>query len=175
MNKKLYVKADITEWRDEAYQEEYIPKDKEEILDAIEKGMHTAKVARATIVSRELKEAPEDIIRENKILLQVGAMHDISQIVLSEKTEVETNSGETLFIPAFIGGAEEDNGQSYVTTDSYKGRERAVKYLHGVVVGHIRNRLATIFNTGGDVKESALWLKTKIDSLVDELVEPVTE
>ena len=171
MNKKLYVKADITEWRDEAYQEEYIPKDKEEILDAIEKGMSTPKVARATIVSRELKEAPEDIIRENKILLQVGAMHDISPIVLGEKTEVETKSGETLFIPAFIGSAEEDNGQSYVTTDSYKGGERAKKYLHSVVVGHIANRLRTIFKSGSDVKESALWLKTKIDELVDELVE----
>ena len=50
------------------------------------------------------------------------------------KTEVETKSGETLLIPAFIGSGEEDNGQSYVTTDSYKGGERAKKYLRSVVV-----------------------------------------
>lgn len=170
-NKKLYVRADITEWRDEAFQDEFIPKDKEEILEAIEAGMHTAQVARATVVSRELKEAPEDIIRENRLLLQVGAMQDISQIVLREKSEVETNSGKTWYIPSFIGSVEDDNGHSYVPTDSTKGKERAEKYLQSVVVGHIRNRLATIFTNGGDVKDSAMWLKTKIDSLVDELVE----
>ena len=89
MNKKLYVKADISEWRDEAFQEEFVPKDKDEILEAVEKGMHTAQVARATVVSRELKEAPEDIIRDNKVLLLVGAMQDVSQMVLREKTDVE--------------------------------------------------------------------------------------
>ena len=173
--KRLYVKADITDWRDEAFQLEYIPKDKEEILDGIEKGMHTAQVARAIIVSRELKEAPEDIINENKLLLLAGAMKSISEIVHSVKTEIETVSGKTWNIPGFIGNPEDGEGDSYVPSDSYQGRERAEKYLKTVVVGHIRNRLALIFQTGGDAKESAMWLKLKIDSLVDELIEPGQE
>ena len=170
--KKLYVKADITDWRDEALQAEYVPKDREEILDGIEKGMHTPQVARAAIVSRELKEAPEDIINENKLLLLAGAMKSISDIVHSTKTEVETKSGKVLKIPAFIGSPEDGEGDSYVLSDSYQGRQRAEKYLRGTVVGHIRNRLALIFQTGGDAKESALWLKVKIDELVNELIEP---
>lgn len=174
-NKKLYLKADITDWRDEAYQDEFIPKDRDDILGAIEIGMHTAKVARATVVSRELKEASEDIIRENKILLQVGAMQDISQIVLREKTEVETKSGEILSVPAFIGSAEDDNGQSYVPSDSNRGRERAEKYLKNQVVGHIRNRLGTIYQNGGDVAEVAEKLKARIDELVAGLLEPQRE
>ena len=172
MNKKLYVKADITEWRDEAFQEEFVPKDKEEILDAIETGMHTAKVARATVVSRELKEAPEDIIRENKVLIQVGAMLDISQIVHGQKIEIQNTSGKTWSVPAFVGDQDDDNGQSYYPSDSNRAKEIAERYLQNQVVGHIRNRLATIFQGGGDVKETAVWLKTKIDSLADELSEP---
>ena len=170
--KRLYVKADITDWRDEALQAEYVPKDREEILDGIEKGMHTAQVARAAVVSRELKEAQEDIIRENKMLIQVGAMLDVSQLVISKKVEIETNSGKTWNVPAFVGDQDDGDGHSYYPSDSYKAGEIAVKYLQNQVVGHIRNRLGTIFQTGGDVSEKALWLKVKIDELVDELVKP---
>jgi hypothetical protein len=170
--KRLYAKADITEWRDEAFQDELVPKDKEEILRAIEDGMHTAKVARATIVSRELKEAPEDIIRENKVLMQVGAMQDISQIVARQKSEIQTKSGETWQVPAFVGDQDDGDGQSYYPSDSYKAKDIAERYLQNQVVGHIRNRLATIFQGGGDVSEVATWLKVKIDELVDELTAP---
>jgi hypothetical protein len=168
--KKLYAKADITDWRDEAFQAEFVPKDKEDILDAIETGMNTAQVARATVVSREIKEAPDDIIRENKVLLQVGAMQDISQIVVRQKTDVDTKSGKTWHIPAFVGSNEGDNGQSYVPNDSYQARERAERYLKRQGIGHIKNRLAVIYQTGGDVKETAKQLKIEIDKLVRELV-----
>jgi len=169
---KLYIKEDITDWREEVMREEFLPKDKDDILSGIENGLHTAQVARAAIVSRAMNEAPEDIIRPNKVLLQVGGQQDISQIVARQKVDIETKSGKTWKVPAFIGDQDDDEGQSYYPSDSNKAKEIAEQYLQTQVVGHIRNRLATIYQNGGDVVENATWLKMKIDSLVDDLMEP---
>ena len=171
-NKKLYLKADITDWRDEAYQEEFLPENWEEILGAIERGQHTVKIARATVVAREVGHAPDDIIKENKLLVMSGATQEISSKVRSMKTEIETASGKTWKVPAYIGNPGSDEEQSYVATDSYKGKSWAENYLETAVVGHIRNRLATIYQNGGDVIEVADKLKAKVDDLVARLMEP---
>jgi hypothetical protein len=175
-NKKLYLKADISDWRDEAYQDEFLPESKDEIMDAVETGKHTAEIARATIVSREVGHAPDDIIRENKLLVMSGAMNDISRMVRNTKTEIETVSGKTWKVPAFLGHPTgEDVEQSYVSTDTNKGKVWAEKYLETAVVSHIRNRLATIYQNGGDVTEAADKLKSRIDGLIAGLLEPARE
>lgn len=172
-NKKLYLKADITDWRDEAYQEEFMPESKDDIMDAIEKGQHTAKIARATLVAREVGHAPDDIIRENKLLVMSGAMNDISRMVQSTKSEIETVSGKTWKVPAFLGNPKGENGeQSYVSTDTNKSKVWAEKYLETAIVSHIRNRFATIYQNGGDVAEAADKLKARIDGLIAGLLEP---
>ena len=175
-NKKLYLKADITDWRDETYQEEFMPESRDDIMDAIEKGQHTAKIARAAIVAREVGHAPDDIIRENKLLVMSGAMNDISRMVRNTKTEIETVSGKTWRVPAFLGHPKGENGeQSYVSTDTNKSKVWAENYLETVVVGYIRNRLATIYQNGGDVAEVADKLKASIDGLIVGLLEPSAE
>ncbi len=172
-NKRLYLKADISDWRDEAYQEEFLPENWDDIMDAIERGQHTAKIARAALVAREVGHAPDDIIRENKLLIQSGAMNDISAKVRNTKTEIETVSGKTWKVPAFLGHPTgEDGEQSYVSSDTPKGKVWAEKYLETAVVGHIRNRLATIYQNGGDVTEVADKLKARIDGLIAGLLEP---
>ncbi len=172
MSDKLYVKADITEWRDEAYQDEFLPENWDDIMDAMENGQHTAKVARAVIVAREVGLAPDDIVPENKCLIQSGTVNDISKKMRNIKIEIETVSGKTWKVPAFIGQPSGDDEQSYVSSDTHKGMEWAESYLEKQVVGNIRNRLANIYQNGGDVTKVADKLKSRIDGITTGLLEP---
>ena len=174
-NKKLYIRADITDWHEEALNIELLPKNEDEIIEAIESGKHTAQIARCIIVSREVGEADKEILPENKLLIMVGAMQDISKKVRNKKIDVETANGQTWRIPAFLGHPNgNDDDVSYVSVDSQKAREWAANYLETIVIGHIRNRLATLYQNGGDVTESAKKLKMIINEMVAELTEPTS-
>ena len=174
-NKRLYIKADISDWRDEAFQVELLPKTDDDILEAIESGKHTAQIARCTIVSREVGEADKEILPENKLLIMAGAMQGISKKVRNQKIDIETANGQIWRIPAFLGHPNgDDDDVSYVSVDSQKAREWATNYLETIVIGHIRNRLATLYQNGGDITESAEKLKMKIDEMVAELTEPTS-
>lgn len=189
----LFIHEDITDWRDEVFRDELIIMEEKDILDALGQGSHTAKVARAAIVSREIGKAPANIVRPNKTLLTIGAMQDVTQIAHKVKAEVTAADGAVYDAPAFIGrgnieelieapeddepeeGKDEiDLGPSFVGIHDPMARQRAERHLFRVVPGHIWNRLLIVHEGGGDVALVALELKDKIDEMVRRITEPST-
>jgi hypothetical protein len=184
---KLVIKEDITDWMDEALRDENIIASEEDVYQALVSGLSTAKLARATIVSRELKKAPEEIIRPNKILLMAGAIADVISLAHKKKVEVTTESGRTYEINAFVGKGhtnengngevenETDSGPSFVALGDKLALDRSLLYLASVVPGHIWHRLLTIYQCGGDVRQAAIVLQATIDQMVEKILEPGTK
>ncbi len=195
MNGKLYIKEDITDWRDETLASETLVTSEQDILEALERGETTPRLARAAIVSRELNEAPGDIIRPNKSLLMAGAQMDVIQITKKYKEKVRVNSGAEYSVPKYIGNvpvkedgngngevseeqaeearrtARDENEPSFVTISDDRALEMAVRYLESYVPGYIWNRLLEIHRTGGDVRNEADKLKAKIDEMVSMILD----
>lgn len=182
MTNRLYIREDISDWQDEAFRAEIIITNERDMLDALASGSHTAQVARAAIVSRELGKAPEDIMRPNKVLLTIGAMQDVISTAHKVKIEVETSNGAVYEAPAFVGKGNkdeapeeteekdpEDTGPSFVAARSPLALERARRYMSNVVPGHVWNRLLLIHHNGGSVQAEAEELKAKIDEMVNRI------
>jgi len=146
---KLYIKEDITDWRDEALRNETIFTDRHDIIDALDDGQNTNQIGRAAMVSRALGEAPDDILRPNKFLLNAAATQDVIAIARHEKVIYETDEGKKIRVNAFVGSVkmkdeegeeiETDSGPSFVRSDDRLATERAEAYLLNVVPGHVRN------------------------------------
>ena len=178
MTPDLFIKENITDWRDEVLQKEAVVKDDKDILDLIDDGVSTALIARSAIVSRELGEAPPDIVRPNKPLMMTGAMMDVSVIVKSQKHEVVTPSGKTYMSGDYIGkgkSKDDDDTPSYVEVQSEDGLRNAENYLANVIPGHIWNRFVNVVDAGGDVVPLAEALKLRIDDMIERIFEPVGE
>ena len=182
MTDKLIIETDITDWRDEAYRDELMPTNDEEIIDAISNGKSTAQLARATIVSRELGNAPDDILRPVKILWMSGAAVDIGQKVRSKTVTIETEDGKTYEAKAYIGKSgrphltkddeeedTDDGGPSYVDSDNPLMAERAHNYITRTVPGHIWERMKQLKYCDADYKAAARTLKKEIDNMVKRL------
>ena len=175
MANKLIIKEDITDWRDEVLQKEVIVNKEQDVLNLISDGVSTALTARATIVSRELGETLTDIVRPNKLLIMIGAMKDVSILVKSQRHEVATPSGRTFMSCDYIGKGkikDEEDINSYVETQSKDGLRNAENYLNKVIPGHVWNRLINIVDAGGDIVPLAEALKSRIDDMVDKILEP---
>jgi len=169
---ELTITIPIDDWHDEALKTEMPITDKQTIIDLIEAGLHTAKVGRMAITWRELGEAPGDILRPNKVLLESAAQHNISQIVRAQKHEVETKDGKIYYSRDYVGQLSDDEDgyeQSYIHYTSRAAVERALTYLENAVPGHIWNRLITLYENGGDYKEAARSLIMTIDEMVGRL------
>lgn len=183
---ELFIHENITDWMHETLRDESIIESDQDIIHALAKGGSTAKVARAAIVSREMGKAPSDIVRPNKMLLNVGAQMDITQMMHNEKTIVKTSSGEHP-VSSYIGivkekeqpgdeDAPEEEEQpkkyepSFVSIDSAEALERSIGYLERVVPGHIWNRLLVVHEAGGDVRNEADKVKQIIDDMVSRIV-----
>lgn len=186
-NGKLYIKEDITDWRDEAMRDEAIPESAAELMQFVEGGMSTAKAARAAIVAREIGKAPADIIRTNKMLLNAGAQLDITAMMHRKKTDVKTPSGRTYEANAFVGkgqlgadtetdeqDAKPDLGPSFVSVNDKQAIDRTLFYLHSVVPGWIWGRLLTLAANKQDVRAAANQLKATIDDMVGRIMDEST-
>lgn len=185
---KLFINEDISDWLEETMRDETIVESEQDVLELIDKGQHSAKIARSTIVSRELGKAPDDILRPNKVLITAGALHDISYMAKKVILDVEGKNGKTFEAPAFVGRigripefkdeeeieeeAEpvEDKGPSYVRTQSTMGLNRAESYLMNTVPTHIWNRLLVVKANGGDVRMNAELLIDNIEQMIERLV-----
>ena len=178
---KLFIKEDITDWYEETMRNETIVENDNDIISLLDKGNHSAKIARSAIVSRELGKAPSDILRPNKVLLTAGALNDISYIVKKVTLEVKGKGGKTYEAPGYVGrigrmpdeDEEKPNDEeepSYVRTKSTIGLNRAEAYLTTTIPTHIWNRLLVVKANGGDVKECANQLIENIEQMVDRLV-----
>ena len=180
---QLFIKEDITDWYKETMRDETIVESEQDVLGLLDKGEHSAKIARSAIVSRELGKAPDDILRPNKVLLTAGALNDISFMAKKVTLEVEGKNGKTYDAPGYVGrigrmpdddepGEEpkEDKGPSYVRTQSTTGLNRAEAYLTTTIPTHVWNRLLVVKANGGDVRTSAELLIESIDQMVERLV-----
>jgi len=181
MSEQLYIKEDISDWLEETLRDESIIESDEDIIHAMENGLSTGKIARAVIVSREIGKAPSDIVRPNKMLINVGAQMDVIARAHGEKTAVKTSTGEYP-VSRFVGLVKEkdvldedeadidQNEPSFVQIDSAQALERSVGYLERIVPGHIWNRLLVVHEAGGDVRNEADKLKQTIDEMVSRIV-----
>jgi hypothetical protein len=176
MSEKLIVKTDITDWQEEALQSEFLPENEEAIYKALDNGISSAKITRAVIVAREKQIAPTDIIRSNKLLLHAGGVLDIIRIAHKRKLEVETESGKSYDVPAYVGSVadkddEKETDNSFVNSDSAEGMRRAIDYMEKIIPGYIWGRLLIIHNFGGDVRNEADKLKQNIDEMINRILE----
>lgn len=173
---KLIIKTDITDWQEEALQNEFLPENEEAIYKALDSGISSAKITRAVIVAREKQIAPTDIIRSNKLLLHAGGVLDIIRIAHKRKLEVETKSGKSYDVPAYVGTVaekeeeEKESDNSFVNSDSAEGMQRAIDYMEKIIPGYVWGRLLIIHNFGGDVRNEADKLKQNIDDMADRIL-----
>lgn len=177
MADKLFIREDITDWRDEAYRAEMIITKDDDIFEALDQGKHTAQIARSVIVSREIEKAPEDIIKPNKALLNIAAQKEIIEKASRRKIEYRTESGKLIEAPQYVGSVsitpDEDIDEAmeleeaFVNSKSEKAYRRAESYLLNVVPGHIYSRFAIIDLNRGDLRSIAAQLKARIDHLVE--------
>lgn len=171
MSKTMKVHIDITDWRDDVLRDENVVKDDEQMLDLINQGKSTSYVAKSAVVSREMKEAADDVLRPNKLLYLSGAMTDVSNKVAMQKHLVETDDGAAYEVRDYVGnsGGDDELPKGYVTSKSDDGMERACSYLENVVPGHVWNRLVIVYENSGDVVRAAETLMHKIDKMVSKL------
>ena len=176
---KLYIKEDITDWQDETLSNKTIFKTRDDVIKWGASGLHTAILARSAIVSRELGKAPDDLVRPNRSLLIAGASEDIAKMLKSEKVEIQTESGKTYSLSAFVGQVQEpwedgddDDKQpppsepSYIAYDDPAALVRAEKYMHSIIPGHVFSRLKIIYANGGDISGAVEDLKEGLDEMV---------
>jgi len=194
MTKKLYAKADITEWREEFLRHEpEIASEDDLVKLATDGGFKTGEVARMAIASRAMNIAPDDILKPNKLLLYAGGRAQVSMAVAARKSTFEAPNGKEYAVREFVGlpgrpeeeVVSDDNGNAQeveaiselgdkpmVAFDSQEGVKRATHYLLNTIPGHVWTRLAIIAASGGDVAGVADELKAIIDEQVGRLTEP---
>jgi len=165
------------DWLQEYRKKEISLRNDEEICDAAIEGATTAEIARMSIVAREQKHAPEDLLPMNKLLLLAGGRDAISAKISQRRIEFETKSGKRYEARALVAdvpaeGEEEDVERvpmRYVAADSAGALERAERYLLERVPGYIFGRLKIIALNEGDAAEMGEMLKARIDELVSRL------
>lgn len=184
MKQKLYISEDISDWLEETLRDESIVENEVDVIQLLDSGNSTSKVARAAIVSRELGKTPKDFIRPNRILILSGALSDISGMVKKVTVEVKGKNGKTYEAPGYVGRIgrmpldsddneeeeQEDKGPSYVRSESGMALNRAEEYLSRTVPSHVWNRLLIVKANGGDVRLSADVLIDNIEDMVQRLV-----
>ena len=188
----LYIKTDITDWREEFLRHEPdIANEDSLIALVVDEGFQTGEVARMAIVARAMGAAPTDILKPNKLLLYAGGREQIGAIIKKQRITFEAPNGREYQVRAYVGlphVPEERDGEDgnaldvkaiagmdekpMVTADSHAGLDRAVYYLLNTVPGHVFERLKVIATAGGDVGAAADDLKAKIDELAGRLTEP---
>lgn len=185
----LTVRIPIEDWRQEALRMEIMPEKREDVIDLLSGGTPTGTIARGIIVSRELENAPADIIAPNKMLLYTGARLAVSQIAASATHDVEVK-GATYKAQDFIGpvrqaetDADDDEQEvlfeseveaiqppdmptTYTSYTNARSADVAEMYLQRRVPGHVWPRLLTLHEHGRDVRSAVRELKDELDNMV---------
>lgn len=199
----MQIIIDIPDWLNEHYrmEEKAITVD-DFVRLAVENGLETAQIARLYIVQRELGLVEDDIMPDNKTLLQSGGRESINWAFRRRKIEIEVN-GKTYGARELIGSiADDENGNSHAgretqeqgatfeSTASAKqepaacswsvlgspgARDKAIKSLHRDIPGRIVGRFLVIHASEGDVQTEADWLIDKVGEIAAEFAKPGTE
>jgi hypothetical protein len=192
MASKLYIKEDITDWRDECLREEVEITSEDDLIDLVVNGKYsTAQVGRWAVTGREMGITPVDIIDPTKALINSAARRAVQVKISNRRIEVELPNGRTYSVRAFVGipghkpNTDTDNEKgmaqekkalvgdaegTYFQFESIEGVRLALHSLHNVIPGHIFERLKIIAAMNGDVVGTADELKATIDEMVGRLV-----
>ena len=189
------IRIHYGDWLDEYMQAEPDVSTEQKLIDAL-KGATSAQVARWAIVARERGEAPEDLIKPNKLLLLGGTQADIASKYAAQKRRVQLENGKKIDIRAYVGPvAKEEDSEASTDSDadpaadfeaaadfedqddnlflvgalSAQGLERALYYLHHIVPGYVYGRLEIIAANRGDVQAAAQELIGQIERMVERL------
>lgn len=170
---------------------EIMPEKREDVIDLLSSGTPTGTIARGIIVSRELDNAPADIIAPNKMLLYTGARLEVSRIAASATHTVNVK-GATYKAQDFIGPVrqpetdddDDSNEQevlfeseveaiqtpemptTYTSYTNARSADVAEMYLRRRVPGHVWPRLLTLHEHGRDVRAAVRELKAELDDMV---------
>ena len=185
------IKIGYGDWLAEYVDDEPDVSSRERLVEAC-KGAHTAKVARWALVARERGDAPGDLLKPNKLLLQCAAQADIAGVMGAQRERIELENGRSVRVRSFVGPVpveegegEEDKGQFesavgdlsasraesrfYVDALSEEGHQRALRYLERQVPGYVYNRLKEVAANRGDVRGAAGQLVERIWAMVEGL------
>jgi len=173
------------------------------ILCVVDDGHSNAQAARMAIVQRELGIAPDGILKPNKVLLNAGARAQVAVMISNRHTEAEMPNGKMYDVRTYIAPpgrkpADDDekdesgngyeaeqkaiapiakidgNGdRRYAQFDTARGLELALRWLERWVPGLLFERFKQIAAAGGDIEAAAEMVKSKIDEMVERLMEPI--
>lgn len=191
--KRLYVKEDITDWRDEMLRAEVDVTTIDKAIQEQMAGRHIAQIGKFGIVAHAAKMVGEDeqYLPGNKLLLMVGAANEIRRLMASRKRTVELENGQSVTVRETVAPVYEfspdDDAQEFdaladepeaepfkqdvawCDVQSQKAMDRATDYLLQRVPGYAIGRLNIIAVNGGDVRKAADALISKIDEAVEKL------
>jgi len=169
----MKLQIDISEWVDEANREEVAFEGIDDLLDQhVKQHWSPMKSGRLAIAARELGRAKDDILPENKLLVNSGAAVAVSS-AFSQQSQSVTINGHDWDVRRYIGAVGEegvvDYEATFVESDTQEAVERALMYLDRVVPGYVAGRLAIIAQNGGDVAKAADLLKSHVDEIAEKL------
>lgn len=171
--KKDTIEIHVPDWVEEHSQLEADVSTEDKIIDLmIATKMSAAKAARVAIIAREKKQAPEDIVPANKLLLNTGGAMAIQQAVARRTRKVQLENGNTVNVRELVAPVADNptNVGGIVDTQDPQALQRALDYLLKIVPGYVNNRLEIIAINGGDVVQAANEFKQKVDEMVSRLV-----
>ena len=179
----------VGDW-DSEYEEKNLDVSSDDaIIECLIEGHTTAEVGRIALMAREKGDAPDNILKPNKLLLQAAARAEIGQKAGRKRT-IELEDGRVIKgVREYVGPVvrrelDVDDEQLSLEIESIEGPEfayvqselalaRAKDYLIKVIPGHIYSRLAIIAVNEGDVEAAMNELISEIEGVVVQLRQPV--
>ena len=185
--RKPVITIPIDDWDEQYIQDEPDVTTDDAIIARLLEGITTAQVARHTIVARERGDAPENILKPNKLLLFTGAQKQVSEKYQRRTRVVEVPSGKSYEVREYsapVREKQEDDEAGTLTDeatisiiaplvsidDKDQSVSNAERYLLNVAMGHIWPRLVEIAYHGGDVEEIVKIIKQRLDDMCNKLV-----
>lgn len=180
------IEIPYRDWLEEYMRDEPDVSTEEKLIEAL-KCATSAKVARWAIVARERGDAPQNLLKPNKLLLYAGGQADIASKYAAQKRRVQLENGREINVRAYVGpvpkeeeeqadfettveaGVVQDDNLFLVEALSVQGCERALYYLRKVVPGHVWGRLEIVAINRGDVQGVAQELIGEIEKMVERL------
>jgi hypothetical protein len=169
--KEVIINIDITDWDEEYETADRKVYDQDDLVEHAKEGVKPMELARNIIAAREREEADPNIIKSNKLTLNIGGMFQINQIYARRMKEYNTKNGQSIKHRELVC----ENGDSdpnVVDGKSDKGCQRAINYLMNTAIGHVKSRLNIIaVNLGADgIKKNVAALIGEIKEIEAELL-----
>ncbi len=168
---KLIVEIDITNWNEDYNEQEPDVSSEDEIIKRAKEGMKPSQTARYVAVARQKGDAPDDIIRPDKVSYNIGIASQISTMIAKYFEEVHLKNGKDIKIRSYVCPVKDSEEKVVVDFNTLPAYRNSVSYLLNTIPGHVYNRLAIIasHSSNGEVREYADQLIMTINEVVDKL------